>query len=85
MHGLNTLRHLNQEAENRELIQRSRDAGHYVVALRTIAGSLVFFGKYRDRAAAEAAVSAADSQAVILPPYSTTAEVTLTPGTATAA
>jgi len=38
MHGLNTLRHLNAEAENRELIQRARDGGHYVVALRTVGG-----------------------------------------------
>lgn len=85
MHGLNTLRHLNAEAENRELIQRARDGGHHVVALRTVGGSLAFHGKYRTQAAAEAAVSAADSQVVILPPTAVPAEVTLTQGTATAA
>ena len=85
MHGLNTLRHLNQEAENRELIQRARDGGHYVVALRAISGSLTFHGKYRTQAAAEAATSGADTQVMILPPTAVPAEVTLTQGAATAA
>jgi hypothetical protein len=73
MHGLNTLKHINQQAENRELIARARADGYHVVALRDLAGQLVFFGKYETLADANAAADATENHTLVMAPASTAA------------